>query len=126
MKGNVFRAALSDACGRIGVPIEGVSCLASTAFKRDEIGLLTLADAYGIPIHFFENEALAEVIKTYGLRESDFVKKTIGIGNVAESAALREAGPHSRIAATGWGFLPSTSPSASFSSAPLVSARPSW
>ncbi|MCI6100722.1 MAG: cobalamin biosynthesis protein [Selenomonas sp.] len=93
-----IRAALSDACGRIGVPIEGVSCLASTAFKRDEIGLLTLADAYGIPIHFFENEALAEVIKTYGLRESDFVKKTIGIGNVAESAALREAGPHSRIA----------------------------
>jgi len=93
-----IRAALVDACGRIGVPVEGISCLASTAVKRDEIGLLTIADVYGIPIHFFENEALAAVIESYGLRESEFVKKTIGIGNVAESAALAEAGQRGRIA----------------------------
>ncbi|MCI7539377.1 MAG: cobalamin biosynthesis protein [Veillonellaceae bacterium] len=93
-----IRAALVDACGRIGVPVEGISCLASTAVKRDEVGLLTIADVYGIPIHFFENEALAAVIERYGLRESEFVKKTIGIGNVAESAALAEAGQRGRIA----------------------------
>ena len=93
-----IRAALRDACGRIGVPEGGISCLASTVVKRDEIGLLTIADVYGIPIHFFENEALAAVIKSYGLRESEFVKKTIGIGNVAESAALAEAGQRGRIA----------------------------
>ncbi len=70
-----IRAALRDACGRIGVPEGGISCLASTVVKRDEIGLLTIADVYGIPIHFFENEALA-----------------------AESAALAEAGQRGRIA----------------------------
>ena len=93
-----IRAALQDACGRIGVPVEGISCLASTAVKRDEVGLLTIADVYGIPIHFFENAELAAVIERYGLRESEFVKKTIGIGNVAESAALAEAGQRGRIA----------------------------
>ncbi|MCI6284072.1 cobalamin biosynthesis protein [Selenomonas sp.] len=91
-------AALADAAARIGVPREAVAALASTVVKRDEAGLLSAADALGVPINFFSNETLAEVIETYGLRESSFVKQTIGVGNVAEAAALAEAGRASRIA----------------------------
>lgn len=91
-------AALADAAARIGVPREAVAALASTVVKRDEAGLLSSAAALGVPINFFSNETLAEVIETYGLRESSFVKQTIGVGNVAEAAALAEAGRASRIA----------------------------
>ncbi|MCI6086017.1 MAG: cobalamin biosynthesis protein [Selenomonas sp.] len=91
-------AALADAAARIGVPQEAIAALASTVVKRDEAGLLSAADALGVPINFFSNETLAEVIETYGLRESSFVKQTIGVGNVAEAAALAEAGRASRIA----------------------------
>lgn len=91
-------AALADAASRIRVPQEAVAALASTVVKRDEAGLLSAADALGVPINFFSNETLAEVIETYGLRESSFVKQTIGVGNVAEAAALAEAGRASRIA----------------------------
>ena len=91
-------AALADAAARIGVPREAVAALASTVVKRDEAGLLSSAAALGVPIKFFSNETLAEVIETYGLRESSFVKQTIGVGNVAEAAALAAAGRASRIA----------------------------
>ena len=56
------------------------------------------AEALGVPIFFYDNETLAKVITAYGLRESSFVKQTIGVGNVAEAAALAEAGRASRIA----------------------------
>lgn len=93
-----IRAALEDACQRIGVVADGIRCLASTVVKRDEIGLLTAAEFYDVPIHFFENDQLAQTIQAYGLHESDFVKQTIGVGNVAESAALAETGPRGRLA----------------------------
>ena len=91
-------AALADAASRIRVPQEAVAALASTVVKRDEAGLRAAAEALGVPIFFYDNETLAKVITAYGLRESSFVKQTIGVGNVAEAAALAEAGRASRIA----------------------------
>ncbi len=91
-------AALADAAARIGVPQEAIAALASTVVKRDEAGLRAAAEALGVPIFFYDNETLAKVITAYGLRESSFVKQTIGVGNVAEAAALAEAGRASRIA----------------------------
>ena len=35
---------------------------------------------------------LQRIIEQYGLRESDFVRQTIGIGNVCEAAALAAGG----------------------------------
>ncbi|MDY3297066.1 cobalt-precorrin 5A hydrolase, partial [Selenomonas sp.] len=81
-------AALADAAARIGVPQEAIAALASTVVKRDEAGLRAAAEALGVPIFFYDNETLAKVITAYGLRESSFVKQTIGVGNVAEAAAL--------------------------------------
>ena len=91
-------AALDDATARIGATRRAISGLASTVAKRAEAGLLDARDDLGVHLRFFENEPLAQTIAHYGLRESPFVKKTIGVGNVAEAAALAEAGPHARIA----------------------------
>ena len=69
-----------------------IDLFASTIVKRDEEGLLAAAETLGREIHFYSNEDLAAMIERYGLRESDFVRQTIGVGNVSEAAALCAAG----------------------------------
>ncbi len=80
--------ALAEACGSIGWGTGRISQLASTVVKADEVGLLAMAKELQVPIEFFENQQMAEMIEKYQLKESDFVKKTIGIGNICEAAAL--------------------------------------
>lgn len=80
--------ALENACSDIGWATERIAALASTVVKSDEQGLLMAAEHLGVQIHFFANEQLSEKIQTYSLQESAFVKKTIGVGNVCEAAAL--------------------------------------
>lgn len=84
----LIREALEKACASIGQDIEAVSLIASTVVKKEEAGLLALAKALGVEIRFYENVALQEKIDAYRLSESAFVKKTIGVGNVSEAAAL--------------------------------------
>ena len=69
-----------------------IDLFASTIVKRDEDGLLAAAETLGRVIPFYSNEDLAAMIERYGLRESDFVRQTIGVGNVSEAAALCAAG----------------------------------
>lgn len=83
-----IRAALEAALTRIGRSIADVSLLASTEVKADEAGLLALSAELKRDIRFHSNEKMQETIDAYGLSESPFVKKNIGIGNVAEAAAL--------------------------------------
>ena len=83
-----LRAALEEACGRIGQDISAVSMLASAEVKKDEAGLLELASSLGVEAHFFGSDVLRETIEAYGLEESPFVRKQIGAGNVCEAAAL--------------------------------------
>lgn len=84
--------ALREAAARIGMPLRAICSLSSTAFKRGERGLHEAAAALGIPLAFYENGQLQDVIRRYNLEESDFVRKTIGIGNVCEAAALAAGG----------------------------------
>lgn len=81
-------AALQEACGCLGWQIDRLDRLASTVVKADEQGLLAAAEGLQLPIDFFENQSLEEAIERYGLSESEFVKKNIGVGNVCEAAAL--------------------------------------
>ncbi|MDY4882856.1 MAG: cobalamin biosynthesis protein [Anaerovibrio sp.] len=81
-------AALQGACGCLGWQIDRLDRLASTVVKADEQGLLAAAEGLQLPIDFFENPSLAAAIERYGLSESEFVKKNIGVGNVCEAAAL--------------------------------------
>ncbi len=85
---DTVRRALADACTRIGQDISAVSLIASASIKREEAGLLALASELGIGTRFFENDALREKIDSYGLEESPFVRRRIGVGNVCEAAAL--------------------------------------
>ena len=83
-----IRAALEAALMKIGRSLADVSLIASTAAKADESGLLALAAEIKREIRFHPNGKMQETIEAYGLSESPFVKKNIGIGNVAEAAAL--------------------------------------
>ena len=85
---DVLKAALSDACARIGQEISAVSIIASAAVKKDEAGLLALAAELGAEARFFETADLQQKIEAYGLEESEFVRRQIGAGNVSEAAAL--------------------------------------
>lgn len=80
--------AVTAACEMINQPLERIKLLASVDIKSDEIGLLEFAKNLGVEIKFFGVEELAKKIAAYKLSESDFVKATIGVGNICEAAAL--------------------------------------
>ena len=80
--------ALQRACAMIHQPIERVKLLASADAKRDEPGLLSLAEVMGLEIKFFSAAELQKKIDEYKLAESKFVTRAVGIGNVCEAAAL--------------------------------------
>ena len=76
----------------IGREPSAIDLFASTTVKRSEAGLLAAAATLGREIRFYPNEDLTAMIERYGLTESDFVRQTIGVGNVSEAAALCAAG----------------------------------
>ena len=80
--------AIQRACAMIHQPIERVKLLASADAKKDESGLLSLAEVMGLEVKFFSAMDLQKKIDEYKLAESRFVKRTIGVGNVCEAAAL--------------------------------------
>lgn len=82
-----FRQALDKA----GAYAYQVKALASIDIKKDEEGLLSFAEHMGLPIHFYPAEELRKCAEENHVDISEFVEKTIGVGNVCESAALREA-----------------------------------
>ena len=92
-------SALQTACEMIGQPIERIDLLASVEIKRDEVGILETARFLDRDIKFFDIETLKKIIDRYSLNESEFVKKSIGVGNICESSALACVG-NARFALT--------------------------
>ena len=84
----LVRAALEAACRRIGRDLSFIDLLATSEVKREEEGLLSVARTLGRDIRFFGKDALQRQVDAYHLRESSFVRKQIGVGNVCEAAAL--------------------------------------
>ena len=80
--------ALQRACAMIHQPIERVKLLASVDAKKDEVGLVSLAEVMGLEIKFFSTAELQQKIDEYQLEESKFVTRSVGVGNVCEAAAL--------------------------------------
>ena len=64
--------------------------IATIDAKEDEIGLIKLAQYYGAKFLVYSAEELEAVEGDFD--ESDFVKDTVGVGNVCERAALKAAG----------------------------------
>ena len=64
---------------------------ASVIVKQDEVGLLEAMQIMGWPIVFYTQDEMAPLIEEEKLKESNFVKGTIGVGNVCETTALLAA-----------------------------------
>ena len=64
---------------------------ASVIVKQDEVGLLEAMEIMGWSIVFYTQDEMAPLIEEEKLKESNFVKGTIGVGNVCETTALLAA-----------------------------------
>ena len=68
---------------------QAVACLASIDIKKEEPGLLALAEKMGIPFETFSSE---ERLAGKGeFPASSFVSRTVGVDNVCERSALKAA-----------------------------------
>lgn len=81
--------AIRDACRRIGRSPKSIAVIGTSTAKQEEIGLLAAVQQAVLPLEFFTNEQLQQVIKKYNLGISEFVQQQIGVGNVCEAAALQ-------------------------------------
>lgn len=68
---------------------QAVACLASIDIKKEEPGLLALAEKMGIPFENFSSEELLGVKGEF--TASSFVSRTVGVDNVCERSALKAA-----------------------------------
>ena len=84
---DAFYRALETA----GIHIYQVASLASVDLKADEKGLLDFAQHMNVPIHFYKSEELKRISEVEPMEISAFVEKTIGVGNVCQTAALKES-----------------------------------
>ena len=86
-----IRDAFYGALHKTGAESWQVKALASVDVKANEPGLLQFAEHMNLPIHFYPADELKQWADAGHVAVSEFVEKTIGVGNVCESAALREA-----------------------------------
>ena len=68
---------------------EALAALASIDVKKNEPGLLALAEQLGIPFQTFSSEELLAVEGDF--TPSSFVRQTVGVDNVCERSAVRAA-----------------------------------
>lgn len=78
-----------------GIAIEQIAALASIDVKKEERCLLDFSEKYRIPFRTYSAQELQAVPGTF--QGSDFVKSQVGVDNVCERAAMREAGAGGQI-----------------------------
>ena len=88
-----IEAALAAALARAGA--EHIDVLATTAFKKDEEGILVAAATRRIPLILIEQADLQRV--NNHVTHSRRVAELTGVGSVAEAAALAAGGPAARL-----------------------------
>jgi len=81
-----LEATLREGLEKIGKTPDDVRLIASVEIKKDEKGLLELAEKFGIPLKFISTELIKTVEDNFD--ESALVKKTLGVGSVAEPCAI--------------------------------------
>lgn len=87
----VIVSAIAEFAQKHDIALTSIAAIASAWLKSDEQGLLDAAEQLKLPIEFFPADRLAAAIDKYDLQESQYVQKTLGIGNVCEAAALCKA-----------------------------------
>lgn len=91
-KGTVYdqiRAAAEQSLDRLSLYREAVCCLASIELKKEEPGILALAQEWKVPFETFSEGALRAVNGSF--TPSAFVKQITGVDNVCERSAVLAA-----------------------------------
>ena len=81
--------ALDAALEQAAIDPAAIATLASIDVKQDEPALHELAELHGWDLRFYSAEQLEQVPGTFS--ESEFVRATVGVGNVCERAAMLAA-----------------------------------
>jgi cobalt-precorrin 5A hydrolase len=90
-----IEAAIAAALARAGLASQRLDVLATAAFKGDEPGIAAAAAARGVPLIYV---AQADLERAGGhATHSRRVARLIGVGSVAEAAALAAGGPAARL-----------------------------
>ena len=79
-----------------GFNIEEISCFSSIDIKKNEAGLLELAQFFGVPFLTFSSSELENAEGDFS--ESEFVRKITGVPNVCERAAALSCGKNAEKA----------------------------
>ncbi|MCI8852038.1 MAG: cobalt-precorrin 5A hydrolase [Lachnospiraceae bacterium] len=87
-----IRSLAEQALAGSGISRRSIQAIASIDLKKQEPGLLSLAREWDVPFLTYSAEELSRAEYEGGLSESEFVKKTTGVGNVCERAALLAGG----------------------------------
>ncbi len=82
--------AVQEVFANTGLSVQAIGKVASIDLKKDEEGLIAVAQEYGVPFETFSSEALAAIEGDFS--ESSFVKGVTGVDNVCERAAVLASG----------------------------------
>lgn len=85
-----IRGAVHTCFELYNLDIRSVGCIASIDLKKDEAGLIAFASELEVPFQTFSPEKLLAIPGEF--TASEFVKKTTGVENVCERAAVAAAG----------------------------------
>jgi len=87
-----IEALIEETLSARGIFKESVERIVSIDLKKEETGILMLADSMGVPFETYTADELKAVESEEGFTESDFVRSVTGVGNVCERSALLGAG----------------------------------
>ena len=87
---NVLKQAVEGALASAHVSPRAVKLLASIDVKSQELAILQLAETYGWALRFYTADELNAVPGDFD--SSEFVRRTVGVDNVCERAALAQGG----------------------------------
>ena len=83
-------SVIKEAMDLYNADMRSVKQIASIDVKKDETGILECAKELNVPVAFFSAEQLNSVKGDF--EESEFVKNTVGTGNVCERSAVLAGG----------------------------------
>ncbi len=86
--------SLNNFLGSVNISHYSIAGFATIDIKKDEKGILDLAEEYNLPIRFFSKEDLSKIIVP---NPSNVVQKEIGTPSVAEASCLMAAGEESKL-----------------------------
>lgn len=92
---DVLQKQLAQVFADYNLDLLAIDRIASIELKKDEAGILSLAEGLDVPFDVFEAETLADVAGT--VSASEFVKSVTGVDNVCERAALAAAGANGEL-----------------------------